>query len=90
MNNVGVVMLRFRGAYTARDAQRSGIDAQRVYHVTGGQLIEHMGSAYDESLIASRFWSSLSAADHDRRVDALLFAKKPSDAQRALAVQSPG
>ncbi len=55
VNNVGVVMLRFRGAYTARDAQRSGIDAQRVYHVTGGQLIEHMGSAYDESLDGDLF-----------------------------------
>ena len=46
-------------------------------------------SAYDQSLIASRFWSSLSAADHDRRVDALLFAKKAADAQRALAQASP-
>ena len=42
-----------------------------------------------ERRIASRFWSSLSAADHDRRVDALLFAKRASDAQRALAYASP-
>ncbi len=46
-------------------------------------------SPYDESRIASRYWSSLSATDHDRRVDALLFAKKPYDAQRALAYASP-
>src|SRR4029453_2165348 len=46
-------------------------------------------SAYDESLIASRYWSSLSATDHDRRVDALLFAKRPADAQRALASVTP-
>jgi hypothetical protein len=51
-NNVGVVLLRYRGANTAREAQRQGIEAQRVYHVTGGQLIEHMGSAADESLNA--------------------------------------
>ena len=43
----------------------------------------------DQNRIGARFWSSLSAADHDRRVDALLFAKKPADAQRALAYASP-
>lgn len=43
----------------------------------------------DEGRIGSRFWNSLTAADHDRRVDALLFAKKPQDAQRALAYSSP-
>jgi len=43
----------------------------------------------DQNRIGSRFWSSLSATDHDRRVDALLFAKKPADAQKALANASP-
>jgi soluble lytic murein transglycosylase len=43
----------------------------------------------DQNRIGARFWSSLTAADHDRRVDALLFAKKPTDAQRALANASP-
>ena len=43
----------------------------------------------DERRIGARFWSSLSAADHDRRVDALLFAKKPADASRSLAYASP-
>jgi soluble lytic murein transglycosylase len=46
-------------------------------------------SLADEQRIGSRFWNSLSPIDHDRRVDALLFAKKPSDAQRALAYGSP-
>ena len=46
-------------------------------------------SLADEQRIGSRFWNSLSPTDHDRRVDALLFAKKPSDAQRALAYASP-
>ena len=43
----------------------------------------------DQNRIGARFWSSLTAADHDRRIDALLFAKKPADAQRALANASP-
>jgi soluble lytic murein transglycosylase len=46
-------------------------------------------SLADEQRIGSRFWNSLSPSDHDRRVDALLFAKKPSDAQRAVAYASP-
>jgi len=46
-------------------------------------------SLADEQRIGSRFWNSLSPIDHDRRVDALLFAKKPGDAQRALAYASP-
>jgi soluble lytic murein transglycosylase len=46
-------------------------------------------SLADEQRIGSRFWNSLTPADHDRRVDALLFAKKPSDAQRAMAYGSP-
>ena len=43
----------------------------------------------DQNRIGARFWSSLSATDHDRRVDALLFAKKPQDAQRALGYAGP-
>jgi soluble lytic murein transglycosylase len=46
-------------------------------------------SSDDEARIAARFWSSLTAADHDRRVDALLFAKKPADTQRALPYATP-
>jgi len=55
VNNVGVVLLRYRSAASSTLAQRQGIEAQRVYHVTGGQLIEHMGSAHDESLNANLF-----------------------------------
>jgi soluble lytic murein transglycosylase len=47
-------------------------------------------SADDEKRIAARFWASLTTTDHDRRVDALLFDKKPADAQRAFAYASPG
>ena len=46
-------------------------------------------SLIDESVIRARFWSALSSADHDRRVDALLFDKKPDTAAAALAYASP-
>ena len=46
-------------------------------------------SLADEGLIRARYWSALSAADHDRRVDALLFDKKPDTAATALAYASP-
>lgn len=45
-------------------------------------------SAYDEQSLFGRFASQLTSADHDRRVDALLFAKKIDDAQRMLAWSS--
>ena len=47
-------------------------------------------SAYDEQLLFSRFASQLTATDHDKRVDALLFAKRASDAYRMLPYSSPG
>ena len=47
-------------------------------------------SQYDEQLLFSRFSSQLTAADHDKRVDALLFDKKTTDAYRMLPWTSPG
>ena len=46
-------------------------------------------SAYDEAALFSRFGSQFTAEDHDRRVDALLFAKKATDAQRMMPWTSP-
>lgn len=46
-------------------------------------------SQYDEQLLFSRFGSQLTAEDHDRRADALLFAKRASDAYRMLPYSSP-
>jgi soluble lytic murein transglycosylase len=43
----------------------------------------------DEASILSRFGSYLTAADHDARVDSLLFNKDPADAARLLAWTSP-
>jgi len=42
-----------------------------------------------EQAIWSRFGSSFTADDHDRRVDALLFAKKPDDAARYYSLTTP-
>jgi soluble lytic murein transglycosylase len=46
-------------------------------------------SATDEPAIYARFGASFTRADHDRRADALLFAKKASDAYRFLPLVSP-
>ncbi len=43
----------------------------------------------DQASIASRYWTSLSTANHDNRTDALLFARKVDDAERAAAYASP-
>ncbi|MEO6580613.1 MAG: lytic transglycosylase domain-containing protein [Sphingomicrobium sp.] len=43
----------------------------------------------DEGNIAARYWASLTSADHDKRADALLFARKTEDAARAAAYASP-
>ena len=46
-------------------------------------------SIADETAIRARFWSVLTSADHDNRVDALLFDKKPDSAAAALGYSSP-
>jgi soluble lytic murein transglycosylase len=47
-----------------------------------------LGSA-DEQAIWARYGASFTSADHDRRVDSLLFAKKPNDAARYYSLASP-
>jgi soluble lytic murein transglycosylase len=47
-----------------------------------------LGSA-DEQAIWARYAGSFTAADHDRRVDSLLFAKDPGDAARFYSMTSP-
>ena len=46
-------------------------------------------SADDEVQLLARFGNQFSRADHDRRLDALLFAKKASDAARLSYLASP-
>ena len=43
----------------------------------------------DEAAIAGRYWAHLTAADHDRRVDALLFDKQPNAAARYWNATTP-
>jgi len=46
-------------------------------------------SAYDEQSLFARFGSQFTAADHDKRVDALLFGKKTTDAYRMMPWTTP-
>ncbi|QDP20277.1 lytic transglycosylase domain-containing protein [Sphingomonas xanthus] len=46
-------------------------------------------SQYDEQALFARFGTQFTSADHDNRVDALLFDKKASDAYRMLPWTSP-
>jgi soluble lytic murein transglycosylase len=46
-------------------------------------------SSTDEAMLFGRFGPQFNAADYDRRIDALLFARKPSEAQRLLNWSSP-
>ena len=46
-------------------------------------------SATDEASLMQRFASQMTMTDYDRRVDALLIARKPDDAKRMLAWASP-
>jgi len=46
-------------------------------------------SAYDEQSLFARFGSQMTSADHDKRVDALLFDKKTTDAYRMMPWTTP-
>ena len=46
-------------------------------------------SATDEQSILARWGGYFTTADHDRRIDALLFAKKADDASRFYAMSTP-
>ena len=66
----------------------SGRTAEALAAAKGAWLSGDL-SQYDEQLIFSRFGSQLTAADHDKRVDALLFDKKYSDAYRMMPWATP-
>jgi soluble lytic murein transglycosylase len=74
---------RLAEAYAATGKPAEALAAARGAWISGDL------SQYDEQLIFSRFGSQLSAADHDKRVDALLFDKRTSDAYRMLPWTSP-
>ena len=74
---------RLADAYAATGKAVEALAAARGAW-TSGDLSQH-----DEQLIFSRFGRQLTADDHDKRVDALLFEKKASDAYRTLPWSSP-
>jgi soluble lytic murein transglycosylase len=75
---------RLAEAYQATGKPAEALAAARGAWVSGDL------SQYDEQLLFSRFSSQLTAADHDKRIDALLFDKKTTDAYRMLPYSSPG
>ena len=74
---------RLAESYAATGKNAEALAAARSAWLSGDL------SQYDEQLIFSRFGRQLTTDDHDKRVDALLFDKKASDAYRMLPWSSP-
>ena len=74
---------RLADAYAANARMAEALSAAREAWVS-----PDLG-ATDQQAIWNRYGGSLTRADHDRRVDALLFAKKTDDAARFLAMATP-
>ena len=89
-------------AFFANDKPRTGNGWARLAdsYAASGRMTEAMQAAReawasgdlaatDEQNIWSRYGGSFTTADHDRRVDALLFAKKADDAARFYSMTTP-
>jgi len=74
---------RLTEAYAASGRAAEALDAARNAWASSDL------SADDEQSIWARYGASFTRADHDRRVDSLLFDKKPDTASRFLAMTSP-
>lgn len=74
---------RLAEAYALSGRAAEALDAAR-YAWASADL-----SSNDERAIWARYGGSFTRADHDRRIDSLLFGKKPDDAARFLAMASP-
>ena len=70
-------------AYLASGRSTEAVDAARKAWRSGDL------GADEEQMVWTRFGSSFARSDNDERVDALLFAKRPSDAARFLTASSP-
>ena len=79
----GTGWARLADAYAATGRMAEALDAAR--NGWGSPDL----SASDEQAIWARYGASFTRADHDRRVDALLFAKKPDDAARFITLATP-
>ncbi|QNM83043.1 lytic transglycosylase domain-containing protein [Sphingomonas sabuli] len=67
---------------------QSGRGAEAVTAAKEAWASDSLNSA-DEAAILARYGAQLTPQDHNRRVDALLFAKDPNNAARLLAWTSP-
>jgi soluble lytic murein transglycosylase len=74
---------RLADAYTASGRATDALDAAR-----NAWASEDLDSQ-DQQAIWARYANSFTRADHDRRIDSLLFDKQPDDASRFLALASP-
>ena len=74
---------RLADAYAASARMTEALDAAR------NAWAEPDLGASDEQAIWARYGASLTRADHDRRVDALLFAKNADDAARFVPMATP-
>ncbi len=74
---------RLADAYAASGRMNDALDAARS---AWGEA--DLGAS-DEQAIWTRYGASFTRADHDRRLDSLLFAKKPDAAKRFVAYASP-
>jgi soluble lytic murein transglycosylase len=74
---------RLADAYAASARMTEAVDAAR------NAWAEPDLSGSDEQAIWARYGASLTRADHDRRVDALLFARKADDAARFVPMATP-
>jgi soluble lytic murein transglycosylase len=74
---------RLADAYAASARMTEALDAAR------NAWAEPDLGASDEQAIWAHYGASLTRADHDRRVDALLFARKADDAARFVPMATP-
>jgi soluble lytic murein transglycosylase len=74
---------RLADAYAASGRAAEALDAARNAWASSDL------NAQDEQALWARYGGSFTRADHDRRIDSLLFDKKADDAVRFLAYASP-
>ena len=79
----GTGFARLADAYAGSARMNEALEAAR-----GAWASPDLGPD-DEQAIWARYGGSFTAADHDKRADALLFAKKPDDAARFYSLTSP-
>jgi soluble lytic murein transglycosylase len=79
----GTGWTRYADALASVNRTNEAIDAAKHAWASGDL------SAADEAYILARFGANLTAADHNARVDSLLFAKDPADAARLLQWTTP-